>query len=307
MRVIRNLQAMEPALRGASVAIGNFDGVHPGHQVVIGTARDQAKAAGTLSGVLTFEPHARRFFRPDTPAFSLTTLDDKIALIERLGIDLFIALDFDASMAACGADNFIQNILINGLGVSHVIVGHDFHFGHDRLGNPDLLARAGTQLGFKTTKVEPVEGASGLYASTAIRQALQSGKPELATDLLGRHWTIRGPVTKGDQRGRTINFPTANIALGEYLEPALGVYAVRITRADGTELKGVANLGRRPTFAGTEVRLETHIFDFADDLYGEILTIALIRFLRPEQKFDGLDSLKSQIAKDAATARMLLT
>ncbi len=307
MHLIRHIDDLAPDFQNASVAIGNFDGVHPGHQKVIGQAREEAICLGRPSGVVTFEPHARRFFRPDEAAFTLTRLEDKTSLISRLGVDLFYALDFDAAMASRSAANFIEEILVRRLNVSHVTVGHDFHFGQDRKGTPTLLAEAGRKLGFGTTIVPAVEGPSGTYASTRIRDALTAGNPELAALLLGRPWTIAGVVSHGDQRGRTINFPTANIVLGDYLEPALGVYAVRIERTNLAKpdpvLKGVANLGRRPTFGGTEVRLEVHIFDFAGDLYDQTLSVSLIKFLRPEQKFDGLEALKVQIARDARAAR----
>jgi riboflavin kinase/FMN adenylyltransferase len=306
MEVITSLDSVAPHLRGASVAIGNFDGVHPGHQAVIGKAAAQRTTSSPL-GVLTFNPHPRRFFQPDAPPFYLTSLDDKVKLIGALGVDVLFALNFDAALAAMTAQEFVSEILVQRLGVAHVTIGHDFHFGKGRGGTPQGLIEMGRQMGFGVRLVDPVAGEHGVYSSTQIRKHLADGAPEKAAALLGRPWAISGIVTQGDQRGRTINFPTANILLGDYLEPALGVYAVKITDPAGKSLIGVANLGRRPTFNGMGVRLETHIFDFDGDLYGQTLNVALIAFIRPERKFDGLAALTAQIAADAQTARALLS
>ena len=306
MEVITSLDELAPHLRGASVAIGNFDGVHPGHQAVIAHAARQRTATRPL-GVLTFNPHPRRFFQPDAPPFYLTSFDDKVKLIGDLGVDVLFALNFDAALAAMTAEEFVAEILVRRLGVAHVTIGHDFHFGKGRGGTPQGLIELGQRLGFGVSLVEPVAGAQGVFSSTQIRKHLAEGAPEKAAALLGRPWSISGVVTQGDQRGRTINFPTANILLGDYLEPALGVYAVKITDSAGKSMIGVANLGRRPTFNGMGVRLETHIFDFDGDLYGQTLSVALIAFIRPERKFDGLAALTAQIAADAQTARALLS
>jgi len=307
MHSFRSLSDVGPDARGACVAVGNFDGVHPGHAAVIKRAANEAHRLGAPLGLVTFDPHPRRYFRPDGPAFTLTTPTDKAHQAQELGVDLFYALTFDAALAALTADQFVADILVTGLGVRHVVVGHDFHFGRNRGGSPDVLAELGRQFGFGVSLVAPVGGDDGIYSSTAVREALVAGRPDRATLLLGRPWSVSGRVFKGDQRGRTINFPTANISLGDYLEPALGVYAVRARRADGTVLNGVANLGRRPTFNGSDVRLEAHLFDFAGDLYDEVLDVSLIAFIRPERKFEGLDQLKAQIAADAEQARKILT
>jgi riboflavin kinase/FMN adenylyltransferase len=306
MDVITNLDDVAPQWRGACVAIGNFDGVHPGHQAVIRQAALPRTDTRPL-GVVTFNPHPRRFFQPDAPPFYLTSLDDKVKLIGALGVDVLFALKFDATLAAMTAQEFVAEILVRRLSVAHVTIGHDFHFGKGRGGTPQGLIDMGRQSGFGVSLVDPVAGANGVFSSTQIRRHLADGAPEKAAALLGRPWSISGIVTQGDQRGRTINFPTANILLGDYLEPALGVYAVRITDPAGKSMIGVANLGRRPTFDGLGVRLETHIFDFDGDLYGQTLNVALIAFIRPERKFDGLAALTAQIASDAQTARALLS
>ena len=306
MEVLNRLEDMAPHMRGACVAIGNFDGVHPGHQAVIGRAAQERKPGSPL-GVLTFNPHPRRFFQPDAPPFYLTSFEDKVKLIGGMGVDVLFALHFDAALAAMTAHEFVADILVQRLQVAHVTIGHDFHFGKGRGGTPQGLIDLGQQFGFGVSLVDPVAGDQGVFSSTQIRKFLAEGDLDHATALLGRPWSISGVVVHGDQRGRTINFPTANILLGDYLEPALGVYAVRITDSAGKSMIGVANLGRRPTFNGLGVRLEAHIFDFDGDLYGQTLNVALIAFIRPERKFDGLAALTAQIASDAQTARALLS
>ncbi len=306
MRLIRTLSDVDSANLGASVAIGNFDGVHPGHQAVIGRALAEARRRGAPSGVVTFEPHPRRFFAPQSQPFTLTTLDDKARLLAALHIGLLCALDFNPALAALSAEAFVEEVLVKGLKVAHVVIGHDFHFGRNRQGTPEGLEDLGHRHGFSVERISPVEGEAGVYSSTAIRDALRQGRPDVAAHLLGRPWTVSGIVAHGDKRGRLINFPTANVVLGEYLEPALGVYAVQARSADGAVLSGVANIGRRPTFGGEQVRLEAHLFDFKGDLYDQRLEIALIEYIRAERKFDGLDALKAQIAQDADAARRIL-
>jgi riboflavin kinase/FMN adenylyltransferase len=284
------------------MALGNFDGVHKGHQAVIGMAATLAGQTGRPLGVLTFDPHPARFFKPDLPPFALTTLDQKLALLERLGVDLAVVLPFDAALAALAPDAFAANILHERLGLSHAVAGYDFTFGKGRAGSTETLRSLGAQLGFGVTTVEPV-GNGMPYSSTAIRQALSDGAPATAAAMLGRWWRIAGTVAHGDKRGRTIGFPTANIALGDYLRPRLGVYAVRMhVPGQPRPFDGVANLGSRPTVDGQETRLEVHLFDVALDLYGQVVEVELLEFIRPEQKFDGLPALKAQIAVDSASA-----
>jgi riboflavin kinase/FMN adenylyltransferase len=309
MRIFRH-DSVAAADRGAVVAIGNFDGVHLGHQAVIGEAARVARALGASQAVLTFEPHPRRIFRPDDPPFRLTPFRAKSRAIEALGVDLLFTLHFDRDLAQRSAEDFIETVLVSHLGVRHVVVGFDFTFGHDRRGAPALLAAQGAVLDFGVTVVEPLTAAEGaVYSSTRIREHLQAGRPRDAAALLGRFWEIDGRVEHGDRRGHGIGFPTANLALDDYLRPAPGVYAVRAGIETGGRLvwhDAVANLGWRPTFGGSDLRLEVHILDFAADLYGRHLRVALIEHLRPEQKFAGLDALKTQIAADAAQARALL-
>ena len=302
MQIFRHYEQVPESARGATVAIGNFDGVHKGHQALL----QHARALGENLGVLVFEPHPQEFFRPDTPRFRLTPFRAKARLLEQHGVSLLFALHFNADFASLSADDFITKVLVQGLGVRHVIVGEDFCFGKGRQGNLALLQKRGAELGFDVTTFELVgEGEASKISSTSIREALRDGKPDVAAALLGHPWTVEGRVEGGDRRGRTIGFPTANVSLEGYLEPALGVYAVRV-EVDGRKYGGVANFGRRPTFDKKDVLLEVHIFDFEGDIYGQPIVVSFISFLRPEMKFAGLDALKAQIAKDSETARALL-
>ena len=309
MRIFRH-DRVDAAERGAVVALGNFDGVHLGHQRVIGEAGAIARQRGAAHAVLTFEPHPRSVFRPQDPPFRLTPFRMKARRIEALGADLLFTLHFDADFARRSAEAFIDSVLVQGLGACHVVVGYDFVFGHQRRGNPALLAERGRALGFGVGIVDPVEAPGGaVYSSTRIREHLVSGRPREAAALLGRFWEIDGRVERGDQRGRLIGFPTANIFLQDYLRPAAGVYAVRAAIEEAGVPRwhdAVANFGTRPTFGGSDLRLEVHVFDFAGDLYGRHLRVALIEHLRPERKFPGIDALKAQIAEDARQARLLL-
>ena len=309
MRIFRH-DRVDQGDRGAVVAIGNFDGVHRGHEAVIGTAGRLARAAGASHAVLTFEPHPRRVFRPDDPPFRLTPFRAKSRRLEALGVDLLFTLHFDSAFAAQSAEDFIETVLVRHLGVRHAVVGYDFVFGQGRRGTAALLRERGAALGFGVTIVDPVQGEGGaVHSSTRIRDLLTAGQPRAAAALLGRFWEIEGRVEHGDERGRLIGFPTANLLLDDYLRPAAGVYAVRAGIEEGGRTvwhDGVANLGRRPTFGGSDLRLEAHIFDFAGDLYGRNLRVALIEHLRPEQKFAGIDALKAQIAEDAGRAREVL-
>jgi riboflavin kinase/FMN adenylyltransferase len=318
MRVFRHYEGLPPASQGSVIAIGNFDGVHRGHQAVIGEAVRRARASGHPSAVLTFEPHPRRFFRPDTPPFLLTRLRTKARVLTSLGVDNLFVLRFNAGLAGFSAEDFIDRILIEGLRASQIVVGYDFVFGKARRGNPDLLRDrlAARSVGalvmppVAAPHAEPDGDSEGLiYSSTGVRDALRAGDPRAAARLLGRPFEIEGRVRRGDARGRLLGFPTANIWLGDYLRPALGVYAVRAKvdePASPANLTGVANLGLRPTFGGSEPRLEVHLFDFQGDLYGRRLAVELVDFLRPERKFEGIEALKAQIAADATAAKAAL-
>ena len=297
--------------RGAVVAVGNFDGVHRGHQAVLAAAKAEATQAKARFAVLTFEPHPRSVFQPGAPPFRLTPFRVKSLVLESLGVELLFTLHFDLAFAQKSAETFVREVLVEGLGVSEVVVGYDFVFGNRRRGNAEFLRAEGQTLGFGVRIVAPVAAASGTaYSSTQIREHLVAGRTREAAALLGRPWEIEGRVDMGDRLGHTIGFPTANIGLADYLRPAAGVYAVRAGIEEGTSARwyeGAANLGWRPTVGGKDLRLETHLFDFAGDLYNKHLRVALIEHLRPEQRFDGLDALKTQIAADCAKARSILT
>ena len=314
IRVFRDYADLPGDVRGGVVAIGNFDGVHRGHRAVIGEARRQAADLGIPFGVLTFEPHPRTVFQPDFPPFRLTPSRAKTRQIEKLGAGFMVAVRFDREFASITAEDFVRDVLVGALEVRWVVVGYDFVFGCGRAGNHELLSRLSGEGGFGLTVVEgvthgdPAEGGE-IYASSRIREYLMAGRPLPAADRLGRWWEIGGPVLPGDRRGRRLGFPTANVALGDHLEPALGVYAVRVAvEREGSETRhgGVANLGRRPTFDGKGTLLEVHIFDFDEDIYDREVRVAFLDFLRPERKFDVLDALKAQIAADCESARAIL-
>jgi riboflavin kinase / FMN adenylyltransferase len=305
MRIFDDWRHLPADARGATIALGNFDGVHLGHAAVLRAAH-AARPDAPLA-VLTFEPHPREIFRPDDPPFRLTLSAERADALAALGCELLYELPFNHVFSLMTADTFMSEVLHQGLGARHLTTGVDFAFGHRRGGDAMFMANQAEALGMGVTQVPPVTDAGGPLSSTRIRRALQDGYPARATAELGRPWAIRGEVAHGDKRGRTIGFPTANVALGRHLEPARGVYAVSVRLADGNTYNGVANIGRRPTVnAGPESRLEVNIFDFAGDIYGTEITVALIAYIRPEIKFSGLDALKAQIAADAAEARRLL-
>ena len=306
MKVFRHFEHVPDAAKGAVVAIGNFDGVHRGHQALIAEGRRLAASMGAPFGILAFEPHPQEFFRKDGEKFRLTPFRPKAEMLCRLGVDALFAVPFNARLAAMPAEQFIADVLVKGLGLRHVITGADFQFGKGRGGDAALLAREGARLGFGAS-VFSVVMAEGDHkvSSTDIRAALKKGDPRAAARLLGHDWTVSGHVRGGDKRGRTIGFPTANISLKGYLEPALGVYAVRVAGI-GRSFEGVANFGRRPTFDKKDTLLEVHLFDFDGDLYGRHLDVSLVDYIRAERKFSGLDELKAQIAADSQTARDIL-
>jgi riboflavin kinase/FMN adenylyltransferase len=311
MRIFRHYRDIPDAYKGAVVAVGNFDGVHRGHQALIAQAKRLAEERGAALGVLAFEPHPQEFFRPDAECFRLTPFRTKARLIAGEGADVLYALAFDAEMAKKSAQDFVLDVLVEGLGVGCVVVGADFQFGKSRAGNAAVLAYMGEMEGFGVDVFAPVaaHGAEKI-SSSEIRAALKAGRPEEAARLLGHDWTIEARVEEGDKRGRTLGFPTANMRLDGYLKPAFGVYAVRATiieddKPAGTHA-GVANLGIRPMFKSDAPLLETYLFDFAGDLYGKHLAVELVSYLRPEMRFDSLDALKARMSKDSDQARMLL-
>lgn len=310
MRIYRHYDALPADARGAAVAIGNFDGVHPGHQTVIHEAGLIASDMCRPWAVLTFEPHPRAFFTPGSEPFRLTPFRSKARRIAELGADLLIVQRFDKAFSSLPAEDFVNTVLVDGLGAGHVVSGYDFVFGHKRGGNCELLLAMGAKKGFGFTAVNAQTDSSGeAYSSTRVRERLGDADPRGAAAILGRDFEIEGRVARGEARGKSIGFPTANIPLGAYLRPALGVYAVRaaIEQENGEIwLDGVANIGVRPTFGGDGVVLEVFLFDFDDDLYGKRLRVRLVDFLRPEKKFDGVDDLKAQIAQDSAKAQKIL-
>ncbi len=310
MRILRHYIEFSASLRGGVVALGNFDGVHLGHQQVIGKALALGGEKGVASGVMTFEPHPRALFTPDQPPFRLTPCRIKARLIEAMNPDFLLMQRFDREFAAHPAEAFVSEVLVQGLGVSHVVVGYDYVFGKGRSGNVALLRDMADRHGFAVTCLAPALAADGaIYSSTRIREALIAGRPRDAAGLLGRNWEIEGRVEHGDKRGRTIGFPTANVELAEYQHPAAGVYAVIAGIDKGGDtllLPGVANFGKRPTFDDQDVLLEVHLFDFDGDLYGRHLRVGLVDFIRSERKFTGLDQLKTQIEEDCQAARRLL-
>jgi riboflavin kinase/FMN adenylyltransferase len=303
--VFEHWQETPAAWKGGAVALGNFDGVHRGHQALLATTAGHAQTLDAPLVALTFEPHPRRFFVPDTGPFRLTLPPAKIRLLEQHGVQAVLAQRFDPAFAAVSAEAFIDEVLLGGLGARHVVCGYDFTFGARRSGNVEKLRKMGEKRGFGVTVLDPVMREGEIYSSTRIREALRAGMAREATELLGHPWEIEGVVEQGDQRGRTIGFPTANVALGEHLRPRFGVYAVRAL-VDDVWRNAVANLGKRPTVGKLQENFEVHLFDFAGDLYGRTLRVQLVDFIRPEMKFAGLDQLKAQIAADGQAARTLL-
>ncbi len=310
MRIFRHYEAVPAEFRGAVVAIGNFDGVHKGHHQVIGEAGRIARACGAPWAVLSFEPHPRLLFNAGGEPFRLTPFRTKAQHIEALGVDAMIVLHFDEKFSRLSADDFIDKVIIDGLAARHVVSGYDFVFGYKRKGDCELLLHVGKTQGFGYTCVSAGLDEEGLpFSSSRVRQMLRQANPRAAARLLGRDFEIEGRVEAGDGRGKAIGYPTANLHLGEYLRPATGVYAVRAGIDQGAETvwhNGVANFGNRPTFDGEDVIFEVYLFDFDGNLYGQHLRVALIDFLRPEKKFDGIDDLKAQIALDCQQARNIL-
>lgn len=298
-------QPLPDPLRGGVVAIGNFDGVHRGHVTVLETALAEARARAIPAIALTFEPHPRTFFRPAAPAFRLTPSRLRCRLLLALGFDAVVEHSFDADFAARSATSFVSDTLARDLGVVHVVAGHDFHFGHRRQGTPDFLKHHGQAAGIGVTLVEPYsDGAGEIVSSSRVRALLGQGDVEAAADLLGYRHLVEATVGNGKQLGRTLGFPTANMSLPPEYGLRHGIYAVRFRRADGTLHDGVASFGRRPTVADDgEALLETFLFDFDGDLYGEAGSVSFFAFLRGEEKFDGLDPLVARMRLDEAQAR----
>ena len=308
MQVYQGFQSIPADGRGSVVALGNFDGVHHGHRHVIALAAELAETLDAPLGVALFDPHPRRFFAPEAPAFRLMGEHRRNRTLEDLGVRNLHVLPFTADMAAMTPEQFVEQVLHQGLGVRGVITGADFRFGAGRAGTIGDLERLCEARGIRTAFADLHGNGADKVSSTRIRKAILDGDMKAAAELMGSPWAIEGIVQKGDQRGRTIGFPTANIDLGDFVRPAYGVYAVRV-RLDGKgdPIEAVANFGKRPTVDGLSELLEVHLFDFDGDLYGRELEVEFRGFIRSERKFDGLDALKDQIARDAAAARRLLS
>ncbi len=312
MQVYRSIDALPAQARGGVFAIGKFDGEHRGHRIVIEAAQIQARAEGALAGVICFEPHPREIFEPDHEPFRLTPEAERIIVLRELGLDVHVVLAFDDGLRRMSAERFIDEVLVAGLGVRHVVVGYNFRFGHKRLGDVALLRARGQGAGFGVTEVAAAADLDGApLSSTRARALLARGQPRAAARILGRPFEIVGTVERGDQRGRDLGFPTANLALGRYLRPAYGIYAVKaaIDRGEAGPpqwIDGVANLGIRPMWRTEQPVLETHLIDFSGDLYGKSLRVRLMAFLRGEARFDGVDALIAQMTRDTQNAKRLL-
>ena len=308
MRWLDHRETVPDALRGAIIALGNFDGFHKGHQAVAGEAISWAHAEGRPSIIATFDPHPVRFFKPDVPPFRLTTLEQRQELYLAAGATAMLVFHFDSELAGTSAEDFITEILIDRFGAHGVVTGSDFTFGQGAKGNVELLRSFGGANGLQSRVVDVVEDDSETVSSSRIREALREGDPQLAAKLLTRPFAIRGIVEHGDKRGRELGYPTANLVIDNYLRPKFGIYAVtgRIL-STGDMLEGAASVGIRPQFEPPKELLEPYFFDFSGDLYGQEIEVAFHHFLRGEAKFDSLDGLTAQMEKDCAEAKRLLS
>ena len=309
MRIIRDTLFIDPSDRGAAAAIGNFDGVHVGHQSVIDLARAAAKAAHAPLGVMTFEPHPRTYFSRDPNPFRLMNAEARAHRLEKLGVEKLYEVPFNEALANLTPREFAQSVITDRLGLKHVVVGADFCFGKGRAGTVADLQAFGEEMGFGVTVAPILTVDAANVSSTAIRQALTDGKPRDAAAMLGHWHRIEGEVIRGDQRGRDLGFPTANMSITGLHPPKFGVYAVKVDVLDGPHAgtyDGAASIGVRPMFNGEVPNCESFLFDFKGDLYGATLSVALIEYLRPELKFDGLDALIAQMDSDCDTARKIL-
>ena len=295
----------EVGLPGAVVAIGNFDGVHRGHQALLQRAIATARLRGVPSGAIVFEPHPREFFVPSEPQFRLTPLPEKLRIFEALGIDLVRVLTFDGALSRMSADQFIQSVLVDDLAISGAVVGYDFFYGHKRAGTPQMLADAGARLGFSVEIVAPVAELGEVFSSTAVRLKLAEGDVAGAAHALGRPWRVTGKVVGGAKRGTGMGYPTANVPMPKGTALAHGIFAVRVLIADEWH-QGAAYLGTRPTFDDGKPVLEVFLFDFDGDLYGTEIAVEFIAFLRPDRKFASMDALVAQMDIDVAQARAVL-
>lgn len=306
LRIVHGWKGLAGSDRGAAVALGNFDGVHLGHREVIAGAVEAGRRLCAPVGVISFDPHPRRLFHPDEPAFRLMTTEQQARVLETMGVDRFYVLPFDFEMANFSDRDFALKVLHEGLGVRHVAVGFDISFGKGRTGSPALMKAYGEEMGFTVSVAEAVGEGAEKYSSTGVREALREGRPQDAAAILGQPFAIEGVVRRGQQLGRTLGFPTANVFMADYVAPRKGVYATRTRLPDGRVVPGVANIGNNPTTGEVETRLEVWLFDFDEDLYGQVIETRLIAFLRPEEKFGSIDEMVEQIRMDERQAREIL-
>lgn len=303
MELVRGIHNLRPQHRGCAATIGNFDGVHLGHQAVLGQLSERAADLHVPATVITFEPQSREYFQPESAPPRLTRFREKVEALRRYGVDRVLCLRFNDYLAGLGAEEFIRVILLDGLDVKYLVVGDDFKFGSGRSGNFSLLVKAGEAHGFPVVNMHTFNIGAGRVSSTRVREALQRGDLATAQSLLGRPYRMSGRVAHGDKRGRTIGFPTANIHLHRSASPLAGVFAVEMTGIAGEPVPGIANIGSRPTVDGTRSLLEVHLFDFERDIYGQHVQVSFLHKLREEQRFDTFDALKQQIMADVAQAR----
>ncbi len=307
MELIRGLQNLKPRHQGCVATIGNFDGVHLGHQAVIRQVMDKAKELGLPVVVITFEPQPQEFFRPEDVPARLTRFREKLLVLESLFVDRVLCLRFNRYLASLTADEFVQRILVNGLGIKYLVVGDDFKFGRDRSGDFEYLQSIGPELGFEVSDTDSFSFAGERVSSTGIRTALETGDLLLAKQMLGRDYGMCGRVAHGDKRGRTIGFPTANIYLHRKSSPLYGVYSVQLhskhPQIGGRVVNGIANVGQRPTVGGTRTLLEVHLFDFEADIYGAYVDVTFLQKIRDEHRFESFEALKAQIVRDVEQAK----
>lgn len=303
MHLIRGLHNITPALRGCAATIGNFDGVHLGHQAVLGQLAERAAELGLPTTVVIFEPQPQEYFAPSQAPPRLTRFREKLVALRRFSVDRVLCLRFDRAFAELTAEEFVRRILVDGLGVRYLVIGDDFRFGAGRNGDFDYLVQAGKREGFQVAHMHSFEVGNARVSSTRIREALRAGDLTAAEHMLGRRYRMLGRVAHGDKRGRTIGFPTANLFLHRRSTPVQGVFAVEMYGLDAEPLCGVANVGTRPTVDGTRSLLEVHLFDFVGDIYGRHVAVEFVRKIRDEKRFDSFAELKAQIEQDAQQAR----
>lgn len=308
MKTYQTYSGLSKTEKGAVIALGNFDGLHRGHQAVITQAKSIANDLGAPLGIGLFRPHPRKFFKPGTPPFRLMSPTIRASIMESLGVDVLYEIPFDNDLREMDDVQFVEDVLHQGLGIAHVVVGEDYGFGKNRCGNVDTLKTLCAERSIGVTPMKPLglHQLYGKYGSTEIRKALQDGDVFHAAHMLSRPWTVDGIVQQGDQRGRTINFPTANLEFGDLVRPKFGVYCVEVKLADSDDwLPAIANTGSRPTVGGEEARLEVHIFNFDQDIYGQNIQVRFRSFIRGEQKFESFEALKDQIINDCEGAKAL--